>query len=78
MIAVDMTKARDIWRDKIRAARQTQLEALDVAFMRAMERNDGAEQQRIANEKQRLRDLTAAPEIESAQTVEELKAFWPL
>lgn len=78
MIAVDMEKARNIWRDKIRQSRAPLFEALDVAFMRALERGDTAEQQRITAEKQRLRDLPSAPEIEAAQTVEELKAFWPL
>lgn len=78
MITIDMEKARNIWRDKIRQERAAKFAELDVAFMRAVERNDTAEQQRIAAEKQRLRDLTKAPEIEAAQTVEELKAFWTL
>lgn len=78
MIQIDMAKARDIWREKIRQGRTEKFAELDVAFMRAVERQDAAEQQRIAAEKQRLRDMTKDPAIEAAQTVDELKAFWPL
>jgi hypothetical protein len=73
-----MVKARDIWREKIRQAREPLFAELDIKFMRAVERGDRVEQQRIATEKQRLRDITEAPEIEAAQTVGELKAFSPL
>lgn len=73
MISIDMTKAREIKRDLIRAERAPMLAALDVEFMRAVETGDTAAQQAIAAEKQRLRDATKAPAIDSAQTPDELK-----
>jgi len=36
-ITIDITKAKDIWKDKIRVARKSALEKLDVDFMRANE-----------------------------------------
>lgn len=74
-LKVDMVKARDIWRDKIRAARKPQLEALDAEFMVALEK--GQPTQAIAAKKQALRDATADPRIEQAQTPEELKGVQP-
>jgi hypothetical protein len=76
-ITVDMPKARDIWRQKMREARAPLLQALDVEYMRADEAGDGAAKTRIAAEKQALRDVTADPAIEAAQTPDELKALWP-
>lgn len=73
MIQIDMAKAIEIQRNRIRAAREPLLAALDVEFMRAVERGDHAEQARVAAEKQRLRDLTKDPRLTVAQTVDELK-----
>lgn len=73
-----MNKAREIKRELIRAERKALLEALDVAFMRAVEQGDTAKQQEIAAEKQRLRDATQDPGIDAAQTPDELKDLNPL
>jgi hypothetical protein len=73
MIKIDMAKAAEIQRTRIRAAREPLLAALDVEFMRAVERGDQAEQARVVAEKQRLRDLTNDPRLTAAQTVDELK-----
>lgn len=78
MIKVNMTKAREIKKDQIRADRKPMLEALDVAFMRAVELGDNAQQASIAAEKQALRDATNDPAIAAAETPEELKAVNPL
>ena len=78
MIKVNMTKAREIKKDQIRADRKPMLEALDVAFMRAVELGDNAQQASIAAEKQALRDATDDPAIAAAETPEELKAVNPL
>lgn len=78
MIYTDMNKARDIWRHKLRAARAEKLSALDVAFMRAVEANDENRKAEIVAEKDFLRNLPAAQEIEDAKTPNELKDFWPL
>lgn len=72
----DMTKAREVHRERIREARQPLLEAADVAFMRNLE--TGGDNKPIADEKQRLRDATKDPRIDAAKTVAELKAVWPL
>jgi len=77
MITVDMTKARDIKRDMIRAERKPLLEQLDVEFMRAQEAGDIQKQALIADKKQSLRDVTADPAIDAATTPDELKAVRP-
>ena len=76
MININMTKARDIHRDKVREARKPLLEAKDVAFMRAVEAGDTDTQATVAAEKQALRDATAAAAIDAATTPDELKAAW--
>lgn len=77
MIKIDMAKAVEIQRDRIRAAREPLLAALDVEFIRAVERNDQAQQARVSAEKQRLRDLTNAPRLTAAQTPDELMNVLP-
>jgi hypothetical protein len=75
MITIDMTKARDIWRDRMRAARAPQLAALDIVFQRALEQ--GADTKAVVAQKQALRDVTRHPDIEAAATIDDLKAVWP-
>lgn len=77
MIVINMTKAREIKREAIRAERAPLLEALDVEFMRASERNDMAAMAEIKARKQALRDATQDPAIERAKTPDELKAVTP-
>jgi len=77
VIKVNMDKAVEIKKDMIRAERAPKLEALDVAFMRAVEAGDTAKQAEIAAKKQALRDATDDPAITTAQTPEELKAAVP-
>ena len=76
MININMDKARDIHRDKVREARKPLLEAKDVAFMRAVEAQDADTQAAVAAEKQALRDATAAAAIDAATTADELKDAW--
>ena len=68
-IIVDINKAKDITKDRLRAERKPLLEAQDVAFQRALE--SGADTSAIVAEKQRLRDITN--QVDSMTTVEELK-----
>ena len=77
MIIVNMSKARDIKRDLIRAERNPKLAALDVDYMKASEVQDTAAMAAIAQVKQQLRDRTQDPAIEAAQTPDELKAVRP-
>jgi len=69
-IQVNITKAKDITKDKLRAERKPLLEALDVEFIKAQEA--GADTSSIVAEKQRLRDITN--QVDNLNTVEELKA----
>jgi len=68
-IQVNITKAKDITKDKLRAERKPLLEALDVEFIKAQEQ--GTDTSAIVAEKQRLRDITNA--VDTMTTVEELK-----
>ena len=74
---VDMSAARELWRDRMRAARVPKLAALDVEYQRADETGDTARKADVARRKQVLRDVTADPRIEAAATPDELKAVWP-
>jgi uncharacterized protein YdaT len=68
-IIINIAKAKDITKDRLRAERKPLLEAKDVAFQRALESN--ADTSAIVAEKQRLRDITN--QVDSMTTVEELK-----
>lgn len=74
-IAVDMTKARDIQRGRLRAERAPILASLDVEALRAFEARDDAKADIVKIRKQKLRDLPAHPAIDAAATPEELKAL---
>jgi uncharacterized protein YdaT len=70
-IIVDINKAKDITKNRLRAERKPLLEAQDVAFQRALESN--ADTSAIVAEKQRLRDITN--QVDTMTTVEELKSI---
>jgi hypothetical protein len=70
-IIIDIDKAKDITKDRLRQEREPLLLAQDVAFQRALEIN--ADTSAIVAEKQRLRDITTL--VDTANTVEELKAL---
>ena len=74
MININMNKARDIHREKVREARNPKLAAKDVEFQRALE--TGADTAAIVAAKQALRDAPASAAIEAATTPDELKASW--
>ena len=75
-IQVEMTKAKDLMRDKIREVRKDLLAAEDVAFMRAVETADADAQTASAARKQALRDAPLASAISNASDVAALKAAW--
>jgi hypothetical protein len=76
IISVNMDKAKDIWRDKIRQARVEPLAALDKAYMKALETS--ADTTQIIADKQALRDAPSLASIDAASTVDELKAIQPI
>lgn len=77
LIEVDMPHAREIHRGWIRRKRIALLADLDVQYQRADEVDDKNEKQRVAREKQRLRDLPGDPRIEAAKTPADLLAIKP-
>jgi hypothetical protein len=74
-IKVNMPKAREIHKNKLRVLREPLLKELDADYMRADEQEKTAEKDRIAIKKQTLRDITDNPVIEAAQTPDQLKAI---
>ena len=69
-ITVDITKAKAITKDRLRAERKPLLEEQDILFMKAQE--TGSDTSAIVTEKQRLRDITN--QVDSMTTTDELKA----
>ena len=69
-ITVDITKAKAITKDRLRADRKPLLEEQDILFMKAQEA--GSDTSAIVTEKQRLRDITN--QVDSMTTTDELKA----
>ena len=73
VVEVDMPKAQEIFKDNLRRERQPLLEALDVEYMKAMER--GEDTKAIVAQKVALRDITDDARIASATTPEMLGAM---
>tara|TARA_B000000609_G_C24091182_1_gene303005 strand:+ start:621 stop:857 length:237 start_codon:yes stop_codon:yes gene_type:complete len=69
MITVDIEKAKEIVKEKLRLDRKPLLEAQDVLFQRALE--TGADTTDIVAEKQRLRDITK--DVDAMTTEAQLK-----
>ena len=74
IIKIDMAKAREIHKTKIRDARAPLLAELDVQFQRALE--TGASTTDIVAKKQALRDAPADSGITAASDTDALKAQW--
>jgi hypothetical protein len=72
MITIDITKAKEVWKDKIREARKSALEKLDLDFMKAQEA--GTDTTSIVADKNTLRDLPN--QVDTATTTDEIKAVW--
>ena len=71
---IDMAKAREIHKTKIREARSPKLAELDVEFQRALE--TGASTTDIVAKKKALRDAPADSGIAAASDADALKAQW--
>jgi hypothetical protein len=71
MITINLDKAKEITKDRLRVDRKPLLEEQDVLFMKAQE--SGADTSAIVAEKNRLRDVTKL--TDSATTTDELKAL---
>jgi hypothetical protein len=81
-IGIDINKAKDIHKDKIREVRNPLLQAKDVEYMRAQEAGNTEKVAEIVAEKQALRDATTiVNDVEITATsvlgvTEELKQVW--
>ena len=71
MITINIPKAKDITKDRLRIDRKPLLETQDILFMRAQEAGDDTTA--IVAEKNRLRDITKG--VDSCKTTDELKAL---
>lgn len=76
-LSVDMTKARNLWRDELRKARATRWSEFDVAWLRALEGDDAAAKAALVSKRQALRDITADPAIDAAADINALKTVRP-
>lgn len=76
VVNINIEKAKDVWRNKIRSARIKPLETLDKEFMFALERGESTVE--IAAKKQALRDAPALASISAATTAEELIIIQPI
>jgi hypothetical protein len=70
MITVDIEKAKELVKEKLRIDRKPLLEAQDALFMKAQESN--SDTTAIVAEKQRLRDITN--DVDAMTTEAQLKA----
>ena len=71
-ITIDITKAKEVWKDKIRFKRGGALKKLDLDFMKAQETSSDTTS--IVADKQTLRDLPE--QVNTATTTDEIKAVW--
>ena len=75
-ITEDLSVAKTLFKEQIRIARKSLLEAQDVAYMKALEAGDSSAQTTAVNAKTALRDAPAAAAITNASDITELKAAW--
>ena len=72
MINIDLQRAKDITKDRLRVERTPLLNALDIEMMKNL--SDTEKLAEIEAEKQRLRDITLV--VDTLETVEELKSVY--
>ncbi len=71
MITINLTKAKEITKERLRVERKPLLEEQDILFMKAQE--EGSDTTAIVAEKKRLRDITKS--TDSCSTTDELKVL---
>jgi len=72
----DLSAAKELFKDKIKEARNPLLASEDVAFMMALENDDSKAKAASVAKKKALRDATKASAINAASSIEELTAAW--
>ena len=76
VITEDLTKSKEMFKDKIREVRQPLLDEEDVVYMKALEAADSDAQVASIAKKKALPDAPAAKAITDADTIAKLKAAW--
>jgi hypothetical protein len=77
IVVIDVEKAKEVWKRKMREARAPIMSKLDAEYFMALEKNDTAGAKTIADTKQLLRDVTKLPDLLNAKTIEDIEAVWP-
>ena len=72
-VEVDLAKAKDVAKDKVRQARVPKFVELDVAYQRAVEEDDSDAKTAVVVKKQTARDAPADSRIDNASDEVELK-----
>ena len=72
MITINITKAKEVWKNKIRLHRAKVFKKLDLDFMKAQEA--GTDTTSIVADKNILRDLPE--QVDTATTTDEIKNVW--
>lgn len=72
----DLSAAKELFKSKIKEARNPLLASEDVAFMMALENDDASARAASVAKKKALRDATKASAIDAASSIEELTAAW--
>jgi flagellar motor switch/type III secretory pathway protein FliN len=75
MIQINLEKALEIHKTKIREKRESVFKDLDIQFMKALEQGNTTLSAEIGAKKQALRDITDI-DISNISTLDELKQIW--
>ena len=70
-LVMNLSKAKEIYKQKIRYDRKPKLEKLDVDFTRALEDGDDVKRADIVSKKKELRDITKL--VDDAKSLEEIR-----
>ena len=72
-VEIDLDKAKDVAKDKVRQARTPKFQELDIAYQRADEDSDADAKKAVADKKKLARDATKNTKITGASDVDKLK-----
>jgi flagellar motor switch/type III secretory pathway protein FliN len=75
MLEINLEKALEIHKTKIREKRESVFKDLDIQFMKALEQGNTTLSAEIGAKKQALRDITDI-DISNISTLDELKQIW--
>ena len=75
MMEINLEKALEIHKTKIREKRESIFKDLDIQFMKALEQGNTTLSAEIGAKKQALRDITDI-DISNISTLDELKQIW--